>query len=325
MNYRAFTFLIVAFLIVSFESLLAQTVKVVDETTLQPVVNVYIYNNGRNKMVSTNGKGEADIAKFSNVDTLNFQHPGYKSLSLTYQEVEERGSEVKLVEKSVLMDEIYVSASKREQDATEIPQRISQIGEKHILFNNPQTSADLLQSTGKVFVQKSQMGGGSPMIRGFAANSVLLAVDGVRMNNAIFRSGNLQNVISIDANALKNTEVLFGPGSIIYGSDALGGVMNFQTKEPTLSFDENESVVKVNTMARYSSANNERTAHADASFGYQKWGMLTSITYSDFDDMRAGSDFYEEFSDFGKREEYVDRESGRDTVLTNDDVTLRRP
>jgi hemoglobin/transferrin/lactoferrin receptor protein len=325
MNYRSFLLLTFASLIFCVDSLFAQTIKVVDETTLQPVVNVYIYNNDRNRMVSTNVEGEANIAKFTKADTLNFQHPSYQSLSLTYQEVQERANEVKLAEKSVLMDEIYVSASKREQDATEIPQRIAQIAEEQILFNNPQTSADLLQSSGKVFVQKSQMGGGSPMIRGFAANSVLLAVDGVRMNNAIFRSGNLQNVISIDANALENTEVLFGPGSIIYGSDALGGVMNFQTKEPALSFDGNESIVNINTMARYSSANNERTAHADASFGYEKWGMLTSVTYSNFDDMRSGGNFYDKFPNFGKRNEYVVRESGRDTVRTNDDETLQRP
>src|SRR5699024_11515274 len=70
-------------------------------------------------------------------------------------------------------------------------------------------------SSGKVFVQKSQLGGGSPMMRGFAANSVLIAVDGVRMNNAIFRGGNLQNVLSVDPHALQSTELLFGPGSII--------------------------------------------------------------------------------------------------------------
>src|SRR5699024_3214776 len=159
----------------------------------------------------------------------------------------------------------------------EIPQRITRIDKREVQFKNPQTSADLLQSSGKVFVQKSQLGGGSPMIRGFAANSVLIAVDGIRMNNAIFRSGNLQNVISIDPNAMANTEVLIGPGSVIYGSDALGGVMNLQTKEPQLSYSKEEKAIGVNGMARYSSANNERTFHADASLGFEKWGLLSSI------------------------------------------------
>jgi hemoglobin/transferrin/lactoferrin receptor protein len=75
------------------------------------------------------------------------------------------------------------------------------------------------------------------MIRGFATNRLLYSVDGVRMNTAIFRSGNIQNVISLDPFAAEHTEVLFGPGSVIYGSDAIGGVMSFQTLSPQFSPD----------------------------------------------------------------------------------------
>ena len=84
-------------------------------------------------------------------------------------------------------------------------------------------------------IQKSQLGGGSPIIRGFEANRVLLVVDGVRMNNAIYRSGHLQNALTVDANALEIVEVVFGPSSTIYGSDALGGVVHFYTKKPEFS------------------------------------------------------------------------------------------
>ena len=77
------------------------------------------------------------------------------------------------------------------------------------MIENPQTTADMLAYTNEVFIQKSQLGGGSPMIRGFSANKLLIVVDGVRMNNAIYRSGNLQNVISIDVNAVEEAEVLF--------------------------------------------------------------------------------------------------------------------
>jgi len=67
-----------------------------------------------------------------------------------------------------------------------------------ILIQNPQTAADLIGISDEVFIQKSQLGGGSPMIRGFATNRVLIVVDGVRMNNAIYREGNIQNIISLD-------------------------------------------------------------------------------------------------------------------------------
>lgn len=296
---------------------------VVNETTLQPVENVYVYNQDKNKTATSNAGGEISFKKFGPDEYITFQHPSYKRLTLSYKQIEELNFVVKLIERSVKMKEIYVSASKREQDETEIPQKITKIESEEIQFKNPQTTADLLQSTGKVFVQKSQLGGGSPMIRGFAANSVLIAVDGIRMNNAIFRSGNLQNVISLDANALDQSEVIFGPGSIIYGSDALGGVMNFQTKDPDLSFSE-QTNVQVNSMARYSSANNERTFHADANIGMEQWGFFTSVTFSGYDDLRSGEDFYGRFPEFGKREQFQVRRNGVDMAVDNSDVTLQR-
>src|SRR5699024_9520459 len=314
MNYRfLLSMLVLLTIIPSF--LTAQTVKVVDETTLKPIANVYIYNNGRDKMASTNTGGTADLGRFSPEDTLNFQHPGFKRFSITYERLEARSFEVELTERAVYMDEIFVTASKRQQRQDEIPQRITRIDKREVQFKNPQTSADLLQSSGKVFVQKSQLGGGSPMMRGFAANSVLIAVDGVRMNNAIFRGGNLQNVLSVDPHALQSTELLFGPGSIIYGSDAVGGVMNFRTKTPTLSYSDGESLITGNAVARYSSANHEQTFHADVNIGRKDWGALTSVSYSYFDDLRSGDDFYEEFPDFGKRTHYVARRGGEDVVL----------
>lgn len=302
---------------------LAQTVRIVEKASQQPIPNVYIFNNDQNKVVSTKEDGSASLNKFSADDTLNFHHPAYQKLALAFQQVKERNFVIGLNRQSVQMEDIYVSASKRAEDRTKIPQPIIQIGDEEVAFNNPQTSADILKHSGQVFVQKSQMGGGSPMMRGFAANSVLLAVDGIRMNNAIFRSGNLQNVISVDPNTIESTEVLFGPGSIIYGSDALGGVMNFQTISPELSFADS-TIVDVNAMTRYSSANNERTVHADASVGFEYWGSTTSISYSNFDDLRSGSDFYDEFPDFGKRKEYVIRRDGSDFIVPNEEVTLQR-
>jgi hemoglobin/transferrin/lactoferrin receptor protein len=80
-----------------------------------------------------------------------------------------------------------------------------------------------LTHSGNVLVQKSQLGGGSPIIRGFEANKVLIVVDGVRMNNAIFRNWSLtQNVITMDNSILEKTEILFGPASVMYGQRCIG-------------------------------------------------------------------------------------------------------
>src|SRR5699024_5167869 len=169
---RLSVFLLAFLILYPGSSLFSQSVKVIDKTTLQPVEDVYIYNNDRNKVASTDIEGRADIHEFFPGDTLNFQHPAFDRLSLSSVDLKNNGFLVKLAERPVIMSEIFVSASKRAQDASEIPQKIERISREQILFHNPQTSADLLQNSGKVFVQKSQLGGGSPMIRGFASNSV---------------------------------------------------------------------------------------------------------------------------------------------------------
>ena len=91
--------------------------------------------------------------------------------------------------------EVVISAARWKQTAEHIPSQVAVVLPKLIAQFQPQTAADLLSLTGKVFIQKSQQGGGSPMIRGFATNRLIYSVDGVRMNTAIFRAGNIQNVI----------------------------------------------------------------------------------------------------------------------------------
>lgn len=185
------------------------------------------------------------------------------------------------------LDEVVVSATRWQQNPKLLPQRVITISSETVGFRQPQTAADLLGLSGQVFIQKSQQGGGSPMIRGFATHRLLYAVDGVRMNTAIFRAGNLQNVISLDPFTLQSTEVRLGPGSVIYGSDAIGGVMSFQTLTPTLSAEGLR--VRGKAGVRYSSANNERTAHFDINLGGRKWAWVASVSHFQFDDLRQGS------------------------------------
>jgi hemoglobin/transferrin/lactoferrin receptor protein len=108
------------------------------------------------------------------------------------------------------------------------------------------------------------------------------------MNNAIYRSGNLQNIISIDALSVETSEVIFGPGSLIYGSDAIGGVMDFHSLTPRLSNDK-KIISAGSALLRYSTANWEKTLHADINIGWKKWSILSSVTYSKFDDLKMGS------------------------------------
>lgn len=300
-------------------SLVAQEITVYDMSTKEPVAGVAIYNLSRTKSVVSDIDGKADITKFEKFEVLVFQHLSLITTRLVKSRIIKNGLEVYLASNSQNLEQIVISASKFEQKQKDVPQKITSLKASDIEFSNPQTSADLLQNSGQVFIQKSQLGGGSPIIRGFSTNRLLLSVDGVRMNNAIFRGGNLQNVISIDPFSIRNTEIILGPGSVIYGSDAIGGVMNFYTKKPVLSYKDSLDL-RINALSRYASASNERTGHLDINIGKEKWGFLTSISYTDFEDLRMGKHGPDEFL----RPEYVKTMNGEDTIVANNDPLIQK-
>ena len=186
------------------------------------------------------------------------------------------------------LDEIVVSASRWCQQSQAQPVKVTRLSFDEANAFNPQTAADLLGLTGEVFIQKSQYGGGSPMIRGFATNRLLYSIDGVRMNTAIFRSGNIQNVISLDPFAIADSEVLFGPGAVGYGSDAIGGAMVFSTLEPRLARGKSPLVYGAATV-RTATASDELTAHLHTGVGWKQWALLTSLSYSSYGDLQQGT------------------------------------
>jgi hemoglobin/transferrin/lactoferrin receptor protein len=221
----------------------------------------------------------------------------------------------------VELNEIVISANKAEEKKANIPYMVEVIKSKDIELLNPQTSADMLMNTGAVFVQKSQQGGGSPVLRGFEASRVLIVVDGVRMNNAIYRAGHLQDVITLDPSMLDRTEIVFGPSSTMYGSDALGGVMHFYTKKPL--FGDEKMLVKGNSYVRWSSANNEKTGHLDVNLGWKKFASLTSVSYSNFGDLRAGNNRDYIYDAGFTRDWYVETINGVDSVIDNEDRNIQ--
>ncbi len=210
---------------------------------------------------------------------------------------------------------IIVYSNKFPEKIKRVAQTVTVINDKKVI-NNQSNTADVLINTGSVFVQKSQQGGGSPVIRGFEASRVLLMNDGVRMNNAIYRAGHLQSIITIDNTILDRIEVLYGPSSTIYGSDALGGVINMYTKNPILS-SKQKNVINANAMIRFASASNEARTHVDINYGRNKWASLTSITLSKFGDVIQGNQRSSAYPDFGKKNFYVERINAVDSALVN--------
>ncbi|WP_372917661.1 TonB-dependent receptor domain-containing protein [Salegentibacter sp.] len=314
---REFAGAILLFFIVSL-AIHAQEIQVLEYTSNEPIPGVAIFNSDKSKSTITDLDGKADISRFEDSERITFKHMAHTEVIFTKAEIRSNNNRVYLEGDENQLEQIVLSAGRFEVSRDETTQKIVSLTPADIQLLSPQTSADLLQSSGQVFVQKSQMGGGSPMIRGFSANRLLITVDGVRMNTAIFRSGNLQNVISVDPLAVENTEVLIGPGSVVYGSDAVGGVMNFYTLNP--KFSAGKTGFSGNAYTRYASANNEKTIHADFNIGRENWAFLTGITYSDFEDLRMGSNGPEEYL----RPDYVIRKDGRDIAVANSDDRVQK-
>ncbi len=298
----------------------AQTLTVLDSITKTPVEFVNIISENPREMVNTNSKGEANITFFEGAEEIQIRLLGYEAIKTTYNELKKTGFVLYIKPTEFNLNQVVISANRWKQNSSEIPQKITTIKPKEVALQNPQTTADLLAISGNVFIQKSQQGGGSPMIRGFATNRLLYVIDGVRMNTAIFRGGNIQNVISLDPFAIDNTEVLFGPGSVIYGSDAIGGVMSFQTLTPQLSTSENP-LVSGKASSRFSSANNEKTAHFDVNVGWKKWAMVTSFSANQFDNLRQGSNGPDDYI----KPYFVQRIDSIDRVVTQEDPLLQIP
>jgi len=299
---------------------LSQTVTIKDKESKQPIEWATLISDSPRAFATTNTNGQAEIAEFRGAAKIVIRTLGYKTEVKSYADLEKAGFEVWMKTTNLSLDEVVISGTRWRQTSDNVPSKITSISPREVAFQNPQTAADLLGASGKVYVQKSQQGGGSPMIRGFATNRLLYTVDGVRMNTAIFRAGNIQNVINLDPFATESTEVLFGPGSVIYGSDAIGGVMSFQTLTPRLSLTGKPLVTGKANM-RYSSANNEKTAHFDVNLGWKKWALVTSISSWDFDNLRQGRYGPEEYL----KPFYVERQDGVDRVITQEDPLLQIP
>lgn len=297
----------------------AQVVTVKDNVTERPLEYVAIYSSDLNRSLSTDANGKVNISSLKGSKKITFRLIGYELTEKKYDEIVANNNIVYMSESAIPLANVVVSTKRWGEDRSDASNAIEIITPKDIQFQNPQTAADMLMQSGNVYVQKSQLGGGSPMIRGFATNRVLIVVDNIRMNNAIFRSGNIQNVISLDANSLTNAQVVFGPGSVMYGSDAIGGIMEFSTIAPQFSYS-GQTLFNGAVATRYSSANNEKMGHFHFGIGLEKWGFLTSASFSAFGDLRMGSNGPDDYL----RTFYQDRIDGRDTMIMNNDPELQK-
>ncbi|MBL4745450.1 MAG: TonB-dependent receptor [Flavobacteriaceae bacterium] len=294
-------YIIILLSLFSIGEIKSQQVEVVDAYTLFQLPQVTIINATKTAVVYTDRSGKASLDTFEDKELLSFHHIGYITVEILKSKLLLQGYKVVLQKNTEQLNTVVLSASRRKEKRNRIAEHVEVISRNEIQLKSPQTTADLLASMPGVRVQKSQFGGGSPVLRGMEANRVLLVIDGVRMNNAIYRSGHLQNSISVSPNVLERTEVIFGPSSVMYGSDALGGVIHFFTKTPTVSEGNH---VSSSLFARVGTVNNEVTLEGNVELNMKRFGSFTSFSSSSFGDLTMGKNRKHGFENWGKVKEY---------------------
>ena len=314
-------------ILLSFSHLVAQVITVLDRVTLQPLQGavVWVRSDGAEQAVTTDPNGKAGLPVLSNeIKDIGIRALGYQTLQTTLSDIKRNNYVVLLTGRVYDLGETVISASRFEEKREDVPQQVLVMKRRDLELLNQPTTAELLQSSGEVLVQKSQLGGGSPILRGMEANKVLLVVDGIRLNNAIYRGGHLQSIITLDNSAIEKAEVVYGPGSVIYGSDALGGVMHFYTLKPQTASPDQSFYGRSRAFTRYSSAYNEKTVHADVNLGWKNIASLTSVTVSDFGDLRQGDVRNPFYGDWGKRLFYVERVNNKDSAFVNPNPNVQK-
>ena len=168
------------------KNLYSQEVLILDDNN-NPIPNVALFNQQKTISALSNINGEANISRFENSDLIYIQHPLYVSPPL-------KKSSILLTKKIYVQEtiysipEIYLHENKNIDNIKNSSEKTIFITRQEINKLNTENIAELLEKKGGISVQKSQFGGGSPNIRGFEANKVLLTLDGVRLNNAIYSS-----------------------------------------------------------------------------------------------------------------------------------------
>ncbi|MCW1922153.1 TonB-dependent receptor [Luteolibacter arcticus] len=188
-----------------------------------------------------------------------------------------------------LLDPLITTASRIEAQESATPYTVTEISEEYIEQNTRRTLPEALQFTPGVLVQKTANGHGSPYVRGFTGRQNLLMIDGVRVNNSVWRSGPVQYWNTIDPYSIDHIELVKSQGSVLFGSDAIGGTANVFTKSSGFE-DETDGAFFTHGAAYYEYRSNGDDSHIgriESSFGVGgKYGVMFGLTAKDYGDIR---------------------------------------
>jgi outer membrane receptor protein involved in Fe transport len=180
-------------------------------------------------------------------------------------------------------EEIIVTATKTESNVFDVPRSAVIVGAEQLKRQSISRMPDALQELPEITVQRTTLGGGSPILRGLVGRYVLVLVDGIRLNNSTYRSGPHQYFNTIDPNLVDRIEIVNGPGSVLYGSDALGGVINIITKKTPQN-----TGLSLLSDTRVSSADGGVMQYFQAGYRAANFSVSSGLSLKKFNDLHGG-------------------------------------
>lgn len=184
-----------------------------------------------------------------------------------------------------VIDEIQVTATRRATSIRDISAGLTRVGREEI--DGEALITDALAFEPGLYRQQTTAGQGQVIIRGLKGSEILHLVDGVRLNNAIFRNAPTQYFALVPVSAVDRIEVIRGAAASLYGSDAVGGVVNVVTRVPSFEADETGWAADISMGA--DTAELQRAVSANLEAGNERLAVLGSFDYRELGNRRIGN------------------------------------
>ena len=287
-------------ILLSGKLIIAQSLEgfVYDRNTRQAIAGVNIITQDSTNGCYSDYEGHF-ILDIKEGDILMISHVGY--LNMEYQtKNNEKNIHIYLKQSPILLNAVQVSITKNNLSGFSQSASISYLSENQIRENVSRSMAESMTTTAGVWMQKTNHGGGSPFVRGLTGNYTLLLIDGIRLNNSTFRYGPNQYFNTISPFSVNSVEVLRGGGSILYGSDAIGGTINVNTKNPYVNQDKK---LYGSLGGQFMSHGMEYTGNFELAGSFEKFAFITNGSIREFGDIHAGGGLgYERPSGYGEKD-----------------------
>lgn len=254
------------------------------QKALENVVAEIISLNGTGNVVNTavsDIRGRFTISIPAGNYHLALKIVGYTPLNSEIQVTGNLQQELLLSSQPVTLGEIEVTSLRVNRQIKELPTPLAVVGSYNYQKLSALTVSNVLANEPGIAMGSDGVWATNINIRGMNESRLVTLIDGNRVETATDLTASLSMT---DVNDIERVEVIKGAQSSLYGTGAMGGIVNIITKDGHFA---EKPYISGNVISGYASANNLFTGHADINTGSDKWYFRVSGAYSKAGDIRT--------------------------------------